>query len=150
MNAELPSGSPPVKPSFGQVLRRGLRRRCPACGEGMLFDGFYELKPRCPECRLVYEPSAGDTWWMTYIGSASVAGLMMLVVFLIRPPEGVLDKAVYLTAGLAILIGTLPHRKGLAVAIDFFTRDWSPLAAAEAKPSGPAAPASPSPEEKRP
>jgi uncharacterized protein (DUF983 family) len=31
-------------------IGRGLRGRCPACGEGRLFSGFLQIAPRCPVC----------------------------------------------------------------------------------------------------
>ena len=31
--------------SLGQPMMRGLRGRCPGCGEGRLFQGFLTLRP---------------------------------------------------------------------------------------------------------
>ena len=35
-------------------IARGLRCRCPRCGEGKLFQGFLELRPRCEHCGLEF------------------------------------------------------------------------------------------------
>jgi uncharacterized protein (DUF983 family) len=31
-------------------LRRGIRRKCPVCGEGLLFCGYLRVRPVCPVC----------------------------------------------------------------------------------------------------
>ena len=35
-------------------IARGLRGRCPRCGEGRLFSGFLNLRPACEKCGLDY------------------------------------------------------------------------------------------------
>ena len=42
------------------ALKRGLRSRCPRCGEGGLFDGYLKVKPTCPECGLDLTPQRAD------------------------------------------------------------------------------------------
>ena len=49
------------------ALRRGLRKRCPHCGEGRLFSGWSHLE-RCSICGLVFARNPGDTWAFTIIG----------------------------------------------------------------------------------
>ena len=36
--------------SFLQAARRGFARKCPACGEGELFEGFLKVRPACESC----------------------------------------------------------------------------------------------------
>jgi uncharacterized protein (DUF983 family) len=33
-----------------EAIGRGLRARCPRCGEGRLFDGYLAIVPRCAAC----------------------------------------------------------------------------------------------------
>ena len=42
-------------------LRRGLRKRCPHCGEGPLFSGWPQFE-RCSICGLVFVRNPGDIW----------------------------------------------------------------------------------------
>ena len=42
--------TPPRRPVNPVVA--GLTCRCPACGEGALFDGYLKVSPRCEACRL--------------------------------------------------------------------------------------------------
>jgi uncharacterized protein (DUF983 family) len=47
---------PPVEP-----IRAGLAGRCPRCGEGRLFSGFFSVGERCGACGLDYSyADAGD------------------------------------------------------------------------------------------
>lgn len=43
-----------------RLLLRGLRRRCPSCGSGGVFESWFRLAERCPRCalRLEREPGA--------------------------------------------------------------------------------------------
>jgi uncharacterized protein (DUF983 family) len=40
--------------SLSTPITRGLRARCPRCGEGRLFQGFLTLRPKCERCGLDY------------------------------------------------------------------------------------------------
>ncbi|WP_426957321.1 DUF983 domain-containing protein [Muricoccus radiodurans] len=40
----------PAAPSFLTAVGRGLRNRCPACGEGRVFRGFLSVVPECAVC----------------------------------------------------------------------------------------------------
>lgn len=37
------------------ILIRGLRRRCPWCGQGELFSRWLKIRERCPRCGLIFE-----------------------------------------------------------------------------------------------
>lgn len=87
-----------------------------------MFSGWYTLRERCSVCDLAFEPTPGDTWGMTYIGTAFFTGIFILVVAIIRPPRSLLDKIIYIGVTLAFMIGTMPQRKGLAVAILYLVR----------------------------
>ncbi|WP_260987577.1 DUF983 domain-containing protein [Roseomonas gilardii] len=44
-----PAGAP-VLPSLLTAMGRGLRNRCPVCGEGRVFQGFLAVAPACEHC----------------------------------------------------------------------------------------------------
>ena len=55
----------------------GLRRRCPRCGEGKLFQGFLTLRPRCDDCGLDYgfaDAGDGPAVFVILIGGFIVVG----------------------------------------------------------------------------
>jgi uncharacterized protein (DUF983 family) len=41
------------------LFARGLRQRCPVCGKGKIFQGFFKTYERCPVCHFVYEREPG-------------------------------------------------------------------------------------------
>ncbi|MAP94870.1 MAG: hypothetical protein CMK07_07965 [Ponticaulis sp.] len=48
---------------------RGLQRKCPACGEGKLFQGYLKLVPECAECGQAFshERAADGPAWLTVL-----------------------------------------------------------------------------------
>jgi len=41
------------------LLRRGLRQRCPVCGRGKVFSGWFKTYERCPVCNYAFEREPG-------------------------------------------------------------------------------------------
>jgi uncharacterized protein (DUF983 family) len=74
----------------GTLLLRGIRLRCPNCGEGRLRQSWLKLKDKCPSCGLRTDRGEEDFF---------LGGMMWNIVF----AEGML-----LLAGLAIGILTWP------------------------------------------
>ena len=42
----------PAPPGFWRTVGRGLLLRCPACGRGSLFTGYFSMAAACPACGL--------------------------------------------------------------------------------------------------
>ena len=102
-------------------IARGLRGRCPKCGEGHLFQGFLNLRPACEKCGLDFSfADAGDgpAVFVILIGGAIVvfAALMTEVVY--QPPYW-LHAALWLP--LILLVTLMPLRliKGLLIALQY-------------------------------
>lgn len=64
---------------LGTLIRRGLRRRCPNCGNGGIFDGWFKLKDRCPTCTYPFEREEG--YWVSAIivNTAVIEGLFLVL-----------------------------------------------------------------------
>lgn len=103
------------------ILLRGLRRRCPRCGEGALFQGWHHLNERCPVCRLSFEREAGDTWFFMYMTTAGLTGSLVVLMFLVRPRVLWVGQVLVVIAAVLVIGLSLPYRKGLAVAINYLT-----------------------------
>ncbi len=59
-DAGVSSGRPrPPETSGAVALARGLRKRCPRCGERRIFDGWFTLRSLCPRCSLRFEEEQG-------------------------------------------------------------------------------------------
>lgn len=103
--------------SIPTILRRGLRRRCPRCGVGRLFRGFYDLTPVCPHCDLEYEPRGGDSWAFMYLSTAGMTGIILICMFLLRPNDLLLGRAIVGAGAVGLIVATLPIRKGFSLAL---------------------------------
>lgn len=71
---------------IGHIVGRGARLRCPRCGEGALFTGFFSMHTRCPHCALVFEREPGYFVGAIYVnyGATSllaIAGFLALDYF---------------------------------------------------------------------
>src|ERR1043165_9180326 len=114
-----PASAPPSGPlrDLRLVLWRGLRRRCPQCAHGRLLAGWYSLADQCPACNLPFSDDAGTTWGFMYYTTAFLTGLIIVGMFLIRPHSVVLGQIVVGFTAALVIIGSMPTRKALAIAI---------------------------------
>lgn len=64
---------------LGTLIRRGLKRKCPNCGTGGIFDGWFKLKDLCPTCSYPFEREEG--YWVSAIivNTAVIEGLFLVV-----------------------------------------------------------------------
>ena len=91
-------------------IATGLSCRCPACGEGKLFQGFLDLRPRCETCGLDYAfIDAGDGPAVFIILGAGfiVVFAALIVEFAYQPPYW-LHAVLWLP--LILLVTLLPLR----------------------------------------
>ena len=120
------------------ALRRGIRKRCPHCGEGPIFSGFAHHLERCPVCGLVYERNPGDTWAFTIIGDRlPIAAIIVLIYFGVARSHPALGLAIILALG-ALLVVTAPNRWGVGIALHYLSRVFWPDPA-DPVPASPAA-----------
>ena len=102
-------------------IGRGLRGRCPRCGEGHLFQGFLSLRQRCEHCGLDYgfaDAGDGPAVFVILIGGFIVVFAALVTEFLYQPPYWV-HAALWLP--LILIVTLLPLRmiKGLLIALQF-------------------------------
>jgi uncharacterized protein (DUF983 family) len=111
-----------IQPPVGTVLRRGLRGRCPRCGEGFLFQRWIKTYDRCSSCDLLLQRDYGDIWMFTILMDRVPIALGIAALFFgFRVTS--LTSALIVISLLAIpMIATMPHRQGLALALDYLWR----------------------------
>ncbi len=102
-------------------IGRGLRGRCPRCGEGRLFQGFLTLRPACEHCGLDYNfADAGDgpaVFVILFAGAVVVfAALMTEIVY--QPPYW-LHAVLWLPLILIATLAPLRPIKGLLIALQY-------------------------------
>ena len=107
------------------ALRRGLRNRCPHCGEGPVCSGWTHLE-RCSTCGLVFARSPGDTWAFTIIGNRVPIGAMIAVIYFgVLRSHPVLGMAL-LVALAALVVWTAPTRWSVGIALHYLSRVYWP------------------------
>jgi uncharacterized protein (DUF983 family) len=122
----LPSANPRRPPSIWVALGRGLRRKCPHCGQGRLFSGFAHHLERCSVCGLVYERNPGDTWAFTIIGDRlPVAAIVVLLYFGFGRSHKILGAVMFVVMG-GLLVLTSPNRWGAGIALHYLSRVYWP------------------------
>ena len=66
---------------FRKLLWRSLRLRCPVCGQGKLFRGFFSMHETCSSCGTRFEREAGFFLGSIYINYGLTALLVTLFYF---------------------------------------------------------------------
>lgn len=117
------------------LIRRGLRRRCPQCGEGRVFAGWLKMHERCDRCGLKYLANEGDLWaYLILIDRALfLFPLVVMIYFRINNPE---SPWTWVISGalLFFFLYTLPHRNAISLGIDYrIRRKCGDLAAKDPK-----------------
>jgi hypothetical protein len=74
----------------------------------------------CPVCGLEFERRLGDTWFFMYMSTAGLSGVLVVAMFLIRPRVVWIGQAIVCVAAVAVIGFSLPYRKGIAVALDYW------------------------------
>jgi len=110
---------------MGTALWRGLRKRCPHCGEGRLLSGW-SLLERCSACGLVFSHEPGDTWAFTiFFNRLPVAVMIVLIYFGVVRAYPVVGVTL-LAATAVVAIVTTHNRTGAGIALNYLSRVyWS-------------------------
>jgi uncharacterized protein (DUF983 family) len=112
-----------VQASRAQVLWWGFTKRCPRCGRGHLFRGWFDIVPECPRCGLHFEREEGY-WTGGLVTNFAVTAGLFLVVFVAlvaatAPRIPVLPLlAVLVPIVVLVPIAYYPFSKTLWMAID--------------------------------
>jgi uncharacterized protein (DUF983 family) len=110
--------------SLSVPISRGLRGRCPRCGEGPLFHGFLTLRPRCESCGLDYgfaDAGDGPAVFVILLGGFLVVFAALITEVLYQPPFW-LHAVLWLP--LTLIVTLLPLRliKGLLIDLQYHHR----------------------------
>jgi uncharacterized protein (DUF983 family) len=68
------------RPPLETLLARGLKLRCPRCGEGKLFIGWFTMPEHCSHCGLTYERAPGYFLGSAYI-NYGITALLLTVMY---------------------------------------------------------------------
>jgi uncharacterized protein (DUF983 family) len=70
-------------PGWGATLGRGIRGRCPACGQAPIFDGYLKVHPVCAACHapLGAMPADDAPPYLAMLVVAHVIGFVVVMIF---------------------------------------------------------------------
>ena len=111
-------------PAFVTALSRGLRGRCPHCGEGRMFRTYLKVSPACPACGvdLARYPADDGPAYFTIL----IVGHLVIVPVLFIPWvwQGPTLVTVPVTLGFlaAVTLALLPIVKGAFIGHMAFLR----------------------------
>jgi len=105
------------------AIRRGLHRRCPACGETDLFTGYLTLKAACPACGLDTQRYRADDApaYVTIVIVGHIVVPLLLAVERLYAPSTLFQLALWLPTALMMTLWILPRAKGALVATNWAT-----------------------------
>ena len=107
--------------SFTTALLRGLRGRCPCCGEGHMFRAYLKVDDRCPKCgEALYHHRADDfpAYLVIVLVGHIVVPLAMWVEIAYSPSYWV-HAALWGPLILGLALGLLQPIKGAVVALQW-------------------------------
>jgi len=130
-------------PTLKTVLGRGLRRRCPQCGEGRIFQGWLKVRDHCEVCGLRLLRDQGDLWaYLVAVDRALfIFPLIVMIYFRLYNPHSVWYY-VFCAVLVAGFLYTLPHRNGMSLGVDYLIRRKHGDLAANETPTKPHNPSS--------
>ena len=73
--------SPRPLPTLGVLLFRGLRLRCPRCGQAPIFSGWFTMNDECAACGRRFNRDAGYLLGSIYFNYGVTASLVVIAYF---------------------------------------------------------------------
>lgn len=118
--ADAPRPAAP-RPAAGTLIARALKLRCPRCGEGRLFTGWFTMPERCAVCRLKYERAPGYFLGSTYINYGVTAVILVIAYFTLHGVLGLTNQQLALPLSAVCVVFPLwafRYARALWLALD--------------------------------
>lgn len=127
--ARVPSPSPLFAPvsmpvSMIAAALRGLRRRCPRCGEGAAFAGYLKVAPHCAACGVdldSYRADDAPAYFTIVIVGHLIVPAMLMLEQTVHPATWV-HMALWLPLTLGLTLALLPAIKGAMLGVQWTLR----------------------------
>jgi uncharacterized protein (DUF983 family) len=119
-----PAGQQTVRPqSLSSMLWRAVRLRCPVCGLGRLFRGWFRMYPTCEHCGFRFERGPGYWLGSIYVNYGLTAVLVTAGYFAAFFSDAMpMDVVVWLLVGFCVLFPLWFFRfaRGIWLAFDLY------------------------------
>lgn len=107
-----------------QAMLRGFRRRCPQCGEGMMFNSYLKVADSCPVCdeQLHHHRADDGPAYLTILVVGHLMAPAIHIAFTRFRPDPMVLATVFTVGCVALSLYLLPRLKGLVVGIQWSRR----------------------------
>ncbi len=114
----------PEERPIGQALRRGWRRRCPACGAGPMLKGYLKVRDHCPVCGedLHHHRADDGPAYLTILIVGHIMAPLIFAFYVAYRPEPLVMAAIFSVGTVALSLFLLPRLKGIFVAVQWAKR----------------------------
>jgi uncharacterized protein (DUF983 family) len=86
------------------LVGRALRLRCPACGRGRIFPGWFSMHDVCPECGRKFQRGPGFFLGSIYFNYGVTAVLVIVMYFSFFFSEALTDQQLLILMSLFIVV----------------------------------------------
>jgi len=119
-DADMPVNDRPTKPA----LWRGLRCRCPQCGEGAMFAKYLKVADTCENCgeELHHHRADDGPAYLTILLVGHLLGFAIHFMWVYMRPEPWVMATTLSIGAVALSLYLLPRMKGMVVAIQWARR----------------------------
>lgn len=106
------------------AIARGWKRRCPACGEGAMLEGYLTVRDHCPACgeALFHQRADDGPAWATIVVAGKLMAPTLLFVWEVWRPEPWVMASGLSIVFVALSLWLLPRFKGVFVGIQWSRR----------------------------
>ena len=105
------------------MLWRGIRKRCPVCGQGRLFRGWFRMFPRCAECGFRFDREPGYWLGSIYVNYGLTALIVTVAYFVLYLTRAIpADVLLWSLAAFCLLfpIWFFRYARSLWIALDLY------------------------------
>jgi len=104
--------------SFREIVLRGLRGRCPRCGQGRALAGYLKQVESCAECGLKIGEIRADDGppWLTLLVVGHLLAPILVFAFRTDAVPLWLMTAIIAVGAVGLCLALLPRAKGLFIA----------------------------------
>lgn len=115
---------PAPRRDFGAAVWRGLKCRCPACGQGSIFRAYLKVADHCPACgeELFHHEADDAPPYFTIFIVGHILVPLVLIVERIWTPAMWIHAALWLPLALGLSLLLLPVTKGAVVGAQWAMR----------------------------
>lgn len=105
-----------------KIFINALKLKCPRCGKTPLFQKWATLYEKCAECGLIIAARESDTYFFMYISAGAITATFIIGTYIMAPPVNiVLGRLVVATIAFFLFFATMPIRKSIAIAIEYYS-----------------------------